>query len=129
MNNSILIGKVIYRLLTENEEVSKIVGNKVFPIVAKEGTKYPFVAYLKNGIYPTYCKDGVTQDAVSLEVVAVSDKYVESLELGNAVRKALECKRYKDEDIHIRQMRVESIVENFVDDAYVQSLLFNIIIN
>lgn len=42
-------------------------------------------------------------------MVAVSDKYVESLDVANQIRSILELRRYKDEDLFIRDCRLSSV--------------------
>ena len=52
------IGKAIAALLAAHDGIVEAVGSKVFPIVSKEGTTYPFAVYRRNGIEVQYTKDG-----------------------------------------------------------------------
>ena len=57
MIQSILIPKIVYQVLSNNESLQKYIGNKVFPVVAELGTEFPYVAFSKTYINPTYTKD------------------------------------------------------------------------
>ena len=130
MDNSILIGKYIYKLLTEDEVLAQIVTpKKIFPLVANAETTYPFIVYARTGLNVAYCKDGVTENTVEMQVIAVSDKYVESLEVANQIRRILELKRFKDEDVFIRDCRLSSVYEEYIENAFVQKMIFTININ
>lgn len=130
MDNSLLIGKYIYKLLSEDEVLTQIVTpKKIFPLVANAETTYPFIVYARTGLNVAYCKDGVTENTVEMQVIAVSDKYVESLEVANQIRRILELKRFKDEDVFIRDCRLSSVYEEYIENAFVQKMIFTININ
>lgn len=125
MDNSLLIGKYIYKLLSEDDTLQKL-SSKIYPLVAKADTTYPFVVYSRTNLYPTYCKDGVIENTLDVQVIAVSDNYVESLEVANQIRNVLELKRYKDENIFITDCRLSSVAEEFIEDAFIQKMTFTI---
>ena len=127
MDNSLLIGKYIYKLLSEDITLQNLVtSKKVYPLVAKPDTTYPFIVYSRTNLYPTYCKDGVTENILDVQVIAVSDNYVESLEVANQIRGVLELKRYKDENLFITDCRLASVAEEFMEDAFIQRLTFTL---
>jgi hypothetical protein len=129
MTNSIFIGKYIYYALTESNEVNQYVGFKVFPIVAEQGTEYPFIVYRRNNIQNSEnTKDGFNEDSVDFDVIVVSDKYDESIEIANAVRKVLEKKKRVYGDMLITNTLLQGISEDFVENAYVQTLNFSCIV-
>ena len=67
MDNSLLIGKYIYKLLTEDDSLARIVTpKKVFPLVANADTTYPFVVYSRIGLNVEYCKDGLVENTVDV---------------------------------------------------------------
>lgn len=126
MTNSILIGKYIYNTLTQNDSVSGYVDSKVFPVVAEQGTEYPFIVYRRNNIQASQdTKDGVNEDAVDFEVIVVSDRYDESIAIANEVRRALERKKMVFEDIVIYNSTMQGISEDYAENAYVQMLNFS----
>ena len=51
MDNSLLIGKYFYKLLSEEEGLSGLVTpKKIFPLIANADTTYPFVVYSRTGL-------------------------------------------------------------------------------
>ena len=126
-DNSLLVGKYIYRMLSEDEVLSgKVTSRKIFPLVANADTTYPFIVYSRTGLTVEYCKDGTVEDTVDFLILSVSDNYVESLEVANQIRSILENKRYKDDTIQISSIRLSSVQEEYMEDAYIQRLNFTI---
>lgn len=124
MDNSLLTGKYLAKFITENEEVLKIITkDKVFPMYAEADTTFPFVVYTRD-LIPTYTKDILTDNTVTFNVAAVSNDYVQSLELANAVRNAIESHYYKDDDITISTIKLNNAYEDTVSDAYIQRMTF-----
>ena len=127
MDNSLLVGKYIYKLLSEDTVLSgKVSPKKIFPLVANADTTYPFIVYARTGLVVDYCKDGTVANSIDFQILSVSDNYVESLEVANQIRNILEMKRYKDEDICIRECKLSSVSEEYMEDAFIQRLNFTI---
>lgn len=127
MIQSILVAKLVYLFLKNNEELNKYVKGRVFPIVAELGTEFPYVAYSRTSITPIYTKDFYTEDSVGVEIVVASQDYLESLEIANIIRKQFECKKLGlDNEIAISQSNLVAVTEAFDDiaNAYVQRLSF-----
>jgi len=121
-NNSILIGKYIYQFLTESDELQAYLNGNVFPLIADEDIKYPFVVYSRQSIIPQYLKDGNYQDRVEIIIHVVSDDYVQSLEIANIIRNIFELRTYKDDSIVIKQFLISDVSESFEEDAFIQTL-------
>lgn len=122
---SIMLGKLIYRLLSSDDQLSQMVTpKKIFPLVANADTTYPFIVYARTSLRVDYCKEGISENSVDFQVVAVSDNYVESLEVANRVRAILELLRYKDETIYISECKLSSVSEEYMEDAFIQRLTF-----
>ena len=125
MDNTILAGKYIRKILIENEELPAMIDTKkIFPLIANADTTFPFIVYSRNNIVPTYTKDYLTDNALTFTIIVVSDEYVQSLELANAVRHSLEGYRYTDEVISIAPIKLQSITEETIEDAYIQRMTF-----
>lgn len=122
MTDSILIGKHIYKLLSENEELKGHINDKVFPIIAEDGTTFPFVIYERNSIKGNYCKDGLIEDEVSFGIMVVSLSYLESIEIAQIIRKIFDKNKLLGD---IYNCRLETINEDYRDNAYIQQLNFN----
>lgn len=122
---SLKVGKEIYSHLKENKSLTDIVGNKIYPIIVEKDTNYPFIVYKRSNVIPDYTKDYHFKDDVIVDIICVSNHYVESVEIATLVRESLEDKRIGD----INSIRLESADEDFIDDAYIQTLSFNLTIN
>lgn len=120
--SGISINKNIYALLSKDEELSKSVSGQIYPLIAKANTSFPFVIFKRNNLSPTYTKDINVSDTVSVSISIVAKEYFESVEITERVRTILENKRTQE----IRSIRLLSATEDFVDDAYVQELEFEI---
>lgn len=127
MDNTILIGKYVRQFMIENRELTDLVpAEKIFPLLANADTTFPFIVYSRDSLLPTYTKDYLTNNTASITIIVVSDEYVESLEIANAVRHALEGYRYKDSTIDIHPIRLQSLTEETMDDAYIQRMQFTL---
>ena len=126
MDNTILAGKYIRQIMIDNQELMGLISaNKIFPLLANPDTSFPFIVYSRTNLIPTYTKDLLTDNYVSFVVVVVSDNYVQSLNIANAVRHSLEGYRYQDNDIKIYPIKFDSITEETMEDAYIQRLSFS----
>lgn len=130
MDNSILTGKYLRQILLENQELMKLItSDKIFPLIANADTTFPFIVYSRNNLIPTYTKDGRVSNQLTYDFVIVSDKYIESLDIANAVRHALETYRWYDSNIHIDPIRLDQAYEETLDDAYLQRLQFSLTVS
>jgi len=126
MDNTILAGKYIRRIMIENQELTSLIpANKIFPLIANADTTYPFIVYSRNNLIPTYTKDFLSDNSLIFTVIVVSDDYEQSLDIANAVRHSLETYRFKDEYIHIYPIKLDSITEETYEDAYIQRMTFS----
>ena len=106
------IGKLIYPKL--NSVCS------TYPLVAENTTKFPFIIYRTTQGRPENTKDGIYDWIFRIQVNVVSDKYDTVCDLcSEAVDKLLELEDVLD-------INIESISEDFIDNAYIKEI--NIII-
>ena len=122
---SLEVGKEIYSILSKNKSLTDKVGNKIYPIIVEKDTNYPFIVYKRSNVIPDYTKDYHFKDYVIVDIICVSNHYVESVEIATLVRESLEDKKYGD----IVSIKLEGADEDFIDDAYIQTLTFNLTIN
>ncbi len=115
------IGSKIKEILTNDSEVIKYINNKVFPIVANNGTDIPFVIYRRFNYEPQSNKDYKGESA-EFEVRVVANKYEDSVKIADAVGDALND--YKDNDVE--QIRLITSNEDYLDEVFVQTLNFYI---
>lgn len=130
MINTLNIGKYVYNTLKNNADLVELLGGKkIYPLVADNNVKYPFIIYKRLNLTSNGCKDGIYEDNVIVEVNIVSDKYDKSIEIANKVRETLEVQNVVYEDMDINDTTINTATEDFVENAYVQSIQFNLKIN
>lgn len=112
----------IRSLLLQNGEIKGIVGGKVFPIMAPEGTDGDFIVYQRDELKQNYTKMGVASQTAVIYVTAVSDSYVRSNNLASLIYDTLSGD-FKNPDMHIQ---LEDSTEDFIDKKFIQVLQFSI---
>ncbi|MEO4826148.1 DUF3168 domain-containing protein [Bacteroides uniformis] len=112
----------IQSLLLQNEEIKALVGNRVFPIMAPEGTDGDFIVYQRDGLKQEYTQMGVASQTAVIYVTAVSDSYVRNNSLASLIYDTLSGD-YKDPDMRIQ---LEDSTEDFIDKKFIQVLQFSI---
>ena len=121
--NSINIGKYIYSKLSDLSYDNTTV--KVYPLVADNDAKYPFVIYQRNNLYYDSTKDGIYQEIAVVNVKIVSDKYNISTYLANEVRNRLDCSSGAFEDYYVEKCHLSGASEEY-NNAFIQTLEFTL---
>lgn len=121
----ISINKYIYAILNSNTELNNIVGNNIFPLVAEEETTFPFVVFRRSNIITSYAKKQVANDEVGFVVSIADTNYSKTVEIAEIIRSILELHT----DSYFQLIHLESITEDFVENAYIQELNFTATIN
>lgn len=132
MDKSLLTTEYMRKIVETNEDLMNLVPkDKIFGMLAHKDTKFPFIVYSRSALNPQYTKDnGLVnglghKNIVQITIDCYSDKYVESLEVANAFRHALEGKGWKDSDIYIDYFQLVSASENTDGESYfMQTLVF-----
>lgn len=84
-------GKAVYYILTNNENVTNVVGTRVYPEIVAQDALAPFIYFEMRGIDPDSYKQGPAEiDEVRIEVSAVCETYDEVTDLGEKIRGALD---------------------------------------
>ena len=113
MTTAISVNKYIYSILSQDNELKRLVGNKIYPLIAEESTTFPFIIFKRNNIVTEYCKDGKVIDRVDF-----------SIAIAERCRELLELKR----NDYFNLIHFNSISEDYVDDTYIQELHFTAIV-
>ena len=71
MIDSLKVGKIVY------SKIGSLVSNRCYPLIAENGTTYPFIVYQRDSLDSMFCKDGVYEDEVNVSVKVVTDTYNE----------------------------------------------------
>lgn len=122
---SISINEHVHAKLLASGELSRLVDNRIYPISSKGSTFFPFIVYSRSSLTPNYTKDWHdTGDMVTVEIIAASDNYLNSVEVAEAIRRALENKRGKYEAFDVESAKVVASVEDFISDTFIQRITF-----
>lgn len=125
---SLDVGKAISEILLADTVLTDKIGNKIFPVLAKENTTFPFIVYKRSGLIPAYTKDKFSvEDTAFIDIVIVSESYADSLNLAKAVRNSMERKKGTFAGIEIVDIRLANSDEDG-EDVFLQGLSFEIII-
>lgn len=123
--DSLNIGKVIYNILQADKDVVSLVDKKIYPLIADEGTTFPFLIYRRAGITPEGTKDNSNEN-VLLELTIAADNYAQSVDLAIKARKALEHKKGTFSNIAIDDIVIQDATEDYLEDTFIQNLTFKI---
>lgn len=108
------------------------ISTNVYPIVAENGTLYPFIIYTRDSVTPhSLTKDGYGEDEVNITVKVVDNEYYKTIEYAQMVRDDLTYDCYTiqhDGDTITSQCRFTGAYESWEDDAYVQTLTFTMLV-
>ncbi len=125
MITSLSAGRIICNMLLNDPNVSKHT-EKIFP-VATDKAILPYILYRRAALDHNPTKAGMPgADTVQIEVVCYTAQYIEGVELAEAVRAALDYKKGEKEGLVMRSCTLVDSDEGYEDDAFVQSLVFNI---
>lgn len=84
-------GKAIYSILTNDSDVSALIGTRVYPQVAAQDAAFPFVVYVLQDNTPSDTKSGVsTLDEIRYDIVAAAETYSQLTDLTEKIRTALD---------------------------------------
>lgn len=121
MIHSLNIGKVVYSLLSP-------ITRNIYPLVAENSTRFPFIVYSRDSLISSYCKDGLYEDEVTLTVNIATAKYDEGVSMAEQVRETLTINKYETDGMKISSVMTNA-TEAYADTCYVQTLIFDIKIN
>jgi len=99
-------GKVLYGILGATAPIQALVGTKIYPLLAPQGTSQPFIVFQTTQRTPSDTKKNVSRlDVYVLELSIVSNDYTNACAITAAVRKALD--QYSGT---VNAVKVDSIV-------------------
>ena len=110
------VGDVLYSILSNDTNISAIVGTKIYPFLAIEDVVYPSIVYTIEGVDPTQTDDGVSiLDVNSANIEIYSEDLSENETLSKYVRNALD--RYKGtvEGIEVQSISFRSEGGGYAD--------------
>lgn len=117
---AISVNKYIYQLLSEDAGLNELVGTKIYPLIAEESTTFPFIIFKRTNLITNYTKDGCAGDEVEFAVQVAAQDYFTTVAIMERVRQILELHR----DNYFKTIRLSSVTEDFIENAYVQEISF-----
>lgn len=122
---SLSAGIIIRDILTMDAEVNRI-AKKIFPVVT-DNAQLPYVAYRRSRMEQNPVKRELPgADTVQIDVNCYAATYEASIELAEAVRKALDGAKGEKEGLQMRNCILADGEEFYENEAYIQSLAFKI---
>jgi len=116
---SLTINKSVIHILKNTQEISDIIGNKIYPLIAPKNTSFPYITLKRVNILSEYTKEETGYDgvAVDVEIFTELDKYVQGVELAEIVRNTLLGVRNQEiKGNAINQIRLKDSDEDIVVD-------------
>lgn len=123
--SGIAITKNIRTQLLKNTQLTDKIGNKIFPIVADDGTTFPFILIKKSGMTTNYSKCGAINDVVNATIEVVDNNYSRAVEISEEIRKTIERNKFNN----ISNVEVVNVIEDYVSDSYIITQQYKIMIN
>lgn len=115
------VGKAIKDILAK-EQITK-----VYPLVADEGTTFPFVIYKRTALTPASSKDRYNYSyMITMEVTIAASTYIDSVDLAEQIYTLLEHTRGTYNSIKINEINLIDASEEYLEDSFTQKLIFNI---
>lgn len=119
------VGKVLYKTLYQS--LKDEVGKKIFPLVADNGTTFPFVTYRRLNLTPDNTKDVfITSHSAEMEVTIAADKYEQSVKIAEMAIDALSELKGEYGDVTIKRTTIDNVSEDFNEDTYLQIITLNL---
>lgn len=118
MKNTLQIGEVIYTLLSEFKNV--------YPLIADEGTTFPFIIYKRSSGYSNAAKDGLYSIIANIDVIIAAQSYEESIELADKVLYKLETSNGLIAGYDVWNIKMVDSNEIWTDNTFLQTLKFRI---
>lgn len=123
--NILYFNTAIYKILTDNEEIKKAVGNNIYPVVAPINTKNPYIVFKRQISVQNDNKDS-RYSMVSIEINVYSNNYQQSISVAEMVKNTLEDVYNKEvEGYKIKYIVSTSIDEDYNEDYYSQTMYFD----
>jgi hypothetical protein len=124
-----MIGKAIYNILTNDADVSAIIGTRVYPVVLPMGIDHPALVYRISDVQDVGTKQAIVQKNYNVEVTVGNIDYDTLGDIADKVRAALSRKTGTYSGIQIQRSNcVANGNEGFDIDnqLYIRVLKFEI---
>ena len=117
--SGLAIGKAIKSILSGID--------KVYPLVADEGTTFPFVIYRRSSLTPSSTKDRFNyKESAMVEIIVASNSYPDSINLAEQVKDKMENTRGIFNGVNVGEVTLINADEDYLEDTFIQKMNFNI---
>lgn len=118
----ISISTHIYKTLTEDANIVKAVGKKIYPIATMSEVKFPFIVYERENVDTRYDKAGASTTNIDESIYILAEGYTESLEIAEMVIAALDRKKASYVGFEVIDATVNDVPEFYISQTYVQQV-------
>ena len=127
MNTSLSAGIVIADVLQADDAVKAITSTVVPVFSPVESLQLPYIVYRRLKMNVRSVAQSVRgAESVEIEVACYAASYSDSVKLAEAVRAALDHRQAGAEGLHMRCCTLVDSSEDYYDDAYMQTLVFDV---
>lgn len=127
--HSIKTTYLIHKVLVEDQDLMTLIGgaDHIQLLIGDPdiNTMYPIINIKRDLVSPMKSNKDFGSDRVQFSIKVYSDNYKSSIDIADAIRFALEWHTFQDNEIKLVNVELVSCSENWVKDAYEQSLTFN----
>lgn len=126
--HSIKTTYLIHKVLVEDQDLMTLIGgaDHIQLLIGDPdiNTMYPIINIKRDLVSPMKSNKDFGSDRVQFSIKVYSDNYKSSIDIADAIRFALEWHTFQDTEIKLVNVELVSCSENWVKDAYEQSLTF-----
>lgn len=126
--HSIKTTYLIHKVLVEDQDLMTLIGgaDHIQLLIGDPdiNTMYPIINIKRDLVSPMKSNKDFGSDRVQFSIKVYSDDYKNSIDIADAIRFALEWHTFQDTEIKLVNVELVSCSENWVRDAYEQSLTF-----
>lgn len=109
--------------------VKEALKGKIFPSVAPDNTMYPFLVYKRTGTSFEGDKDEYYRYSnATVDLIIVGDSYTQSLDIASSISDEMPTS-FSDNSFYVSEITLTNASEDYVNDAYVQILTYNLTID
>lgn len=118
------ISEHIYKVLSADNALTALVGDRFYPLGTKSEVSFPFVVYERDNVDVEYDKESRRYANVDVSVFCVAETYTESLSLAEIIANALDKREAHYAGFDVVDAHIASASEDFVENSFVQRINF-----
>jgi hypothetical protein len=116
-----MIGDIVYNILSNDSNVTGLVGTKIYPLMATQGTELPYITYQVISTSPNKNKDReISLKAIRLQIDIIGNTYSSVTNISDKVVDAISYKtgNYSGYDVDIITFEDENDLSDIENDFY-----------